>query len=94
MISNRDLIVTENEMGENNPEPSLGVYDRRRAKGKDIVSLIRQWYAMSPFASKRVLPGAAVPGLARAPFSPQKDAHLRSFRVLLPFRVKKDRSLA
>ena len=40
IISNRDLIIAENKMGENTPEPSLGVYGRRRAKGEDIFSLI------------------------------------------------------
>jgi len=39
MISNSDIIVAENEIGENNPEPSLGVYGRRRVKGEDIFSI-------------------------------------------------------
>lgn len=39
MISNRDVIVAENEMGENNPESSFWVYDRRRAKREDIFGI-------------------------------------------------------
>jgi hypothetical protein len=39
MISNCDIIVTENEIGENNPKPSLGIYSRRRVKGEDIFSI-------------------------------------------------------
>jgi len=40
IISNRDFIFAENEMGENNPKSCLRVYNRRRAKGEDIFSLI------------------------------------------------------
>jgi hypothetical protein len=39
MISNRDIIVAENEIGENNPELSLKVYSRRKAEKGDILSI-------------------------------------------------------
>ena len=39
IISNRDIIITENKIGENNPELSLRIYGRRRVKGEDIFSI-------------------------------------------------------
>jgi len=39
MISNRDIIIAENEIGENNAEPSLRGYCRSRVQGEAIFSI-------------------------------------------------------
>jgi hypothetical protein len=39
MILNYNIIVVENEIGESNSEPSLGVYGQWRVKGEDIFSI-------------------------------------------------------
>ena len=43
MISNRDLVVAENKISEDNVKPSLRGYDRRRVKGDDVLSIHRDF---------------------------------------------------
>ena len=39
MILNYTIIITKNEIGKNNPKPSLGVYSQRRIKEENIFSI-------------------------------------------------------